>query len=327
MLRTPTTLVLVSTIACGFAARAEDHGDARRLAPIPATGAVPPIVDGADLMTEAEIAHRALAREYTRQIRVIRRTHFGSRRAPEVREAGLVALREFVDPASFRPMIEELSGEADDVRRAMLDHFVDQGDEGQAGLVWLAIHADDETLRNEAVRRLVTPPADPVLRVLDTALRSNRHVTANRAGAMAGTLGALRSIPLLIFSMATRDPHPSDEGDLAWIAIQTQVAYVQNVVPVVGDSSGAFAPVVGVINEGVVMRAVDAVVIVYRTEVHGALVRLTTEDFGASTAHLGYDMRKWWLWYNEEYVPYKNEQARLAGLGADDDAPPLVPGK
>ena len=50
-------------------------------------------------------------------------------------------------------------------------------------------------------------------------------------------------------------------------------------------------------------------VVVYRTEVHFALRNLTTRDWGRSTDHLGWDMKKWWAWYNEEYVPYKRAQA------------------
>jgi hypothetical protein len=160
---------------------------------------------------------------------------------------------------------------------------------------------------------MVGPPARPVLRVLDMTLRSPKHQIANNAGLVAGSIGALETIPLLIVGQNTRDPRPSDEGDLAWIAIQTQTAFVSGLVPVVGDSAGAFQPVVGVVNEGIVLRATDAVVIVYRTVIHTALVAMTTADWGQSTAHLGYDRNAWWAWYNDVYVPFKREQARVGG--------------
>jgi hypothetical protein len=38
---------------------------------------------------------------------------------------------------------------------------------------------------------------------------------------------------------------------------------------------------------------------------------MTTDDWGQSTAHLGYDMNAWWHWYNEQYVPDKNARASL----------------
>ena len=44
------------------------------------------------------------------------------------------------------------------------------------------------------------------------------------------------------------------------------------------------------------------------------LVGVTSEDWGHDTAGMGYDIRQWWAWYNEQYVPFKNEQAREAGL-------------
>ena len=55
---------------------------------------------------------------------------------------------------------------------------------------------------------------------------------------------------------------------------------------------------------------------------------MTTNDWGQSTEHLGYDMSRWRTWYNEDYLPLKHEQARLARLAAqaaDSHANPLQP--
>ena len=41
---------------------------------------------------------------------------------------------------------------------------------------------------------------------------------------------------------------------------------------------------------------------------------------------MGYDMRAWWEWYNGEYVPFKNEQARIAALAKEPDDPADSPG-
>ena len=146
-------------------------------------------------------------------------------------------------------------------------------------------------------------------------------------GALAGALGALETIPLLIFAQVTGDAVP-ESGDLAWILVGTQKAYVAEVYPVVGDGAAAFVPIPGVVQEGAIMRVVDAVVIVYRTQVHRSLVAMTTKDWGQSTEQLGYDPRAWWAWYNEEYVPFCNERARVKALaeqGDDTRTPPTPP--
>ena len=82
----------------------------------------------------------------------------------------------------------------------------------------------------------------------------------------------------------------------------------------VGSDSGAMMPILGVATEGSVVRVIDAYVIVYRTIVHNALVAITTDEIGESTADLNYNINDWWHWYNDEYVPYKNEQILLEHL-------------
>ncbi len=276
------------------------------LTPIPDRGAVPPIVELARAPSPESVTFRGRSREFARQIRRIRHKHLGDIRVEELRAEGIARLCELTDPAAFQPMIEELAGEKDDVRLAVLDHFAVQGDEGQAALAWVAIYDQSEAMRYEATRRMVAPASDPVLGVLDGGLRSTRHVIANNAGTLAGALRALETIPLLIFAQATADPF-DNTGDLAWIAIATQRAFVAGVQPIVGDGAGAFAPIPGIVSEGAILRVVDAVVIFYRTEVHRVLVAMTTDDWGQSTAHLGYDIKRWWEWYNTEYVAFKNE--------------------
>ena len=148
-----------------------------------------------------------------------------------------------------------------------------------------------------------------MLAVLDHALRDTRHAVVSNAASLANAINAIETIPLLIFNQATTDDY-SDTGDLAWIAIGTQMSYVQDLVPVVGDGAGAFNPIVGTILEGTVLAIQDAIVVVYRTEVHFALRNLTTRDWGRPTDHLAWDMKQWWHWYNDEYVPYKRAQAQ-----------------
>ena len=296
------------------------------LSPIPDRGGVPPIVEMLIRPSQGQLAMRARSRQFTQQIRAIRHEYLGRIKVLPVRAQGLAQLREFTDPAAFMPLIRELTREADDVRLGLLDHFATLGDDAHAALGWLAIYDHDLAIRHEALTRMVSPAGLPVLNVLDQALRHHRHVIANNAGFVAGALNALETIPLLIFAQATADPVDS-QGDLAWIAIQTQTAYVQRIEAVTGDAAGGFRPILGIVTEGVILRVVDAVAINYRTEIHRSLVAMTTNDWGQSTEHLGYDMRRWRAWYNEDYLPLKREQARLARLAAeagavDDSASP-----
>ena len=290
------------------------------LTPIPDHGAVPPIVQMAVRPTPQELEFRARSRDYGRRIRRIRHEYLGKIRVPALRAQGIAELQMLEDPAAFKPLIEELVREQDDVRLAVLDHLTAQGDEGQAAVAWVAIHDGDERIRHEATRRLVAPASPPVLRVLDQGLRSPVHEIANHAGTVAGATFALESIPLLIFAQATGDP-VENEGDLAWILVATQTAYVAGIEPIVGSGSGAFAVIPGVVQEGVLLRVVDAVAIFYRTEIHRVLVGMTTDDWGQSTEHLAYDMKAWWEWYNAEYVPFKNEQLAEARMADQIGAP------
>lgn len=279
-------------------------------APIPNTGAVPPTAKSDPAYRSGPIL--SASPDDRDLIEAIRSRYFsksGSSESQRSRQAdGIAQLRLISNPAAMVPMYEILRTEADEVVLSMFDHFASLGEAGQAALAWIAINDEDQRVRNEATRRIVTPASPAVLGVLDASLRSNTHMVANRAGALAGTLTALETIPLLIFAQATRD-QVERSGDLAWIAIGTQVSYVSNVVPVLGDNSGAFQPIIGVINEGVLMRVTDAVVVTYRTEIHTALVNMTSADWGQPTEHLGYDPAKWFAWFNDEYVPFKRRQA------------------
>ncbi len=311
------TIGILGWMASSLVAQPADH-DPRYglLSAIPDRGGVPPIVDLLTNSAEGQIASRARSRQFTRQIRAIRHEHLGKIRNAQSRSEGIAQLREFTDPAAYMPLIRELTNEADDVRLTLLDHLATLGEHGQAALAWMTIYDHDPAIRNEALTRMVSPAQRPVLNVLDQALRHHRHTLANNAGMVAGALNALETIPLLIFAQATADPAES-QGDLAWIAIETQHAYVQRIEAVAGDAAGAFRPILGIVTDGVVLRVVDAVAINYRTEVHRSLVAMTTNDWGQSTAHLGYDMARWREWYNSEYLPFKREQARLAGLAAE----------
>ncbi len=303
------------------------------LEPIPSTGGVPRITSAEDLLEARLDDARAEQRNYRQQVQQVVDRYFRTSRTAD-RDAGLAALRTFTDPAAFKPMLEVLVRESPELRLAVFDFLSEQGDAGQAALALAAIHDPDKRLRHEAIRRIRRPAADPVLRVVDDALRDTRHEVVNNAGLLAGNLNILAAIPPMIFAQVADDPVPRS-GDLAWIAVGTTKTYVANVVPIVGDNSGAFAPVIGSIVEGVLLRVQDAVAYSYRTDLHESLVAMTSADFGESTEALGYDMRAWWQWFNTRYVPFKVRQAeelaqvreveRQLSAPARMDEPPAPP--
>jgi hypothetical protein len=250
----------------------------------------------------ADMARAAEYGPYRQQLRTLARRYFGSRRDKALRQRGLDALVDFTDTGALFAMPFALASEKPDVLKAMFDHLASAGRVGQAALAWSAIHHADAQIRAEATARIISASEPLVLAVIENGLRDSRHAVVNAAGAVAGAIGAAQAIPLLIFSQYSEDTFEK-KGDLAWIAIGTQQSYVQNLIPVAGNGAGAFQPVIGTITEGFVMRVSDAVAVVYRSEVHVSLHRLSTEATGRSTASLGWDLNRWRDWYNETYLP------------------------
>jgi hypothetical protein len=172
------------------------------------------------------------------------------------------------------------------------------------------------------MRRLSVPASAPVLREIESGLRSPKHAVANNAGVLTQALRAYEALPLLVYAMTTADELGQDGGDIAWIAIETQRGFVANLIPVVGDNAGAFQPVIGVVSEGIVLTVRDAFAIVYRTEIHGALVDLSSRLYG-QPVDLGYDPREWRDWYNTSLLPKLQERAALERYA--ESMPPLPP--
>jgi hypothetical protein len=147
-----------------------------------------------------------------------------------------------------------------------------------------------------------------VRRLVESSIRSNVHAHAGAGAQLAAKLQMYELVPTLIVSQVAQQRR-GQQGDLAYIAIATQRAFVADLEPVVGDNAVGFDPEIGVVSEGVVLRVRDAVIQVYRYDVHNALVGMTTNDWGESTADMGFDIKKWRAWYLEEYRPYKIAQA------------------
>lgn len=282
------------------------------------SGAEPPQLHGADPASVRVLvedpASEGGSEELRAEIRRIRREHFGSMRVPERRAQGIAKLGRFDGISAIEPLYRELRAEADDVVDAMLDRIATMGEAGQAALAWIAIHDESDALRARATGRLARPASPGTLGVLDATLRSGNHMVANRAGSLAGAVGAIEAIPLLIHAQAAGDDAPADasQGDLAWISFLRQRSYVANLVPIVGTNSGGFQPVIGVINEGSLLQVTDAVVVSYRPDVHDSLVRLSSAAWGQPTDGFGYDTDRWLAWYHDEFLPFRARQAAEA---------------
>jgi hypothetical protein len=72
-------------------------------------------------------------------------------------------------------------------------------------------------------------------------------------------------------------------------------------VPVVGNGSGAFQPIPGVVYEGSVLRIMESAVTIYRTEVHQALAVTIERTTGQPAPPFGFDRDRWIAWYQNEY--------------------------
>ena len=214
-------------------------------------------------------------------------------------------------------MFELLHSEEDDVRLVMLEHFLANGEAGQAALAWAAVYSGDVALRHEATRRIKRPACRSVLAVIDGSLRSRHDDVISNAASLANALDVFEAIPLLIYAQSAPGGGAGDStgageggGGNAWIATGQQMAYIADLVPVVGNGVAAYRPIIGTITEGSVFQVDDVVVTIYRRTVHVALVSLSTRDWGQSTESLGYDREKWWAWNDRIYQPYRAERER-----------------
>ncbi|TVQ61321.1 MAG: hypothetical protein EA379_06640 [Phycisphaerales bacterium] len=259
--------------------------------------------------------HRRRLVELERSLNAVRARHLGSMRHEGRRDEGiglmLDIMREFDDPSSYAVALKVFAREKMDVRSALLDHIAGAATmESDATLAWIACHDADEAMRDAAldllaVRADANGVHDSVRLVLDQALRTRSDTVAANAAAAVRTLGLLEAIPLLIATQVRTQgaSGAAEPGALAWILVGTQRTFVSDVTPVVGASSVAFDPTISVLTTGSLLVIGDALVTIYRTEVHESLVAMTSEAWGRSTAHLGYDLDAWRAWHKNEFLP------------------------
>jgi hypothetical protein len=258
--------------------------------------------------------------EMERELRKLRAEYFRSIRNPQIRQAGIVKLRQYTDPVIFPSLIEIFARDGDDVRGAILDHLVDQQhDDADTVVAWIAVFDKDKNYRAMATQRLqhrvalAGGPTTKIKSVVAEGLRRSRDDEVASAAELAAALNLAEAIPMLINAQVVVRGSGSGGGQersLAWILVGQQQAFVSGLTPVVGPSSVAFDPQLSVLTTGTVLRVIDAVVVTYRIDVHNALVRLTSNLWERPTAHLGYDGPAWASWYTNEFLPYwKAKQA------------------
>ncbi len=273
-------------------------------------------------------AQRKRAMEFERTLNRIRVKHFGSVRVPDIRKDGVeqvrTALTKFAIETNqatgapiaecfaegYTPLLEIFEREAPDVRLAMIDLITERpSPQAQAALAWVACFDASSDMRAGALEGLQALALDGGLAegakiALAHALRAGTDEQAIAAAGAAESLKILEAIPLLIAAqVAPANRAAQRAGPKAFIFVGTQRTFVSDVTPVVGTSAVAFDPTVSTLNTGSLLVIHDSLVTSYRSEVHAALVRMTTEAWGRSTEYLGYDLAGWSAWYERNLRP------------------------
>lgn len=269
-----------------------------------------------------------------RELKKIRAQYFRQTRNTEIRQLGILKIRQYTDPALFPTLLKLFEGEGADVEYALFDHFRDlKLDEADAALAWAAVFGQEKDYRVAAGKRLlhrteeVKGASNRVQWVISLGLRHSSEDAIVAAAQLASTLNVFEAIPMLINAQVGGGPPRSSQEDdgsaLAYILVGTQEAFVSGLTPIVGDNAVAFNPQLSVLTTGTIIRVIDAVVITYRIDVYNALVALSTKAWGGrSTAQLGWDQVAWREWYTKTLLPYR---AQLAGSSTQPTEPAPKP--
>ncbi|MFO0833783.1 MAG: hypothetical protein U0638_02340 [Phycisphaerales bacterium] len=317
--------------ACVMAVMTLPSGAQESKGPIETIGPDTTITPEVDAAQREFAAAKKKIRVLEQELRKLRRAHFGTIKRVDIRQEGLAKLRTYTEPAIFASLIEIFKNDADDVRTTVLDIFSDsRSDSGDAALAWVAMTDRDSNVKAAALDRLqrrlaaVGGASDRINLVVLKALRSGDEAQIAGAAELAGNIGLYEVIPWLISAQVAQTARAGnsgsgqDQGDLAYILLGQQVAFVSGLTPVVSDNAVAFDPQVSVAYNGTLLRVNDAAVTTYRTEVHTALVGLSSRYTGRPTIGMGWDQDKWWSWYKDEFMPLK--KARAAEKAAAEKA-------
>ena len=248
------------------------------------------------------------------------------------RRAGLAALARLTTPLELSCALKVLDGEGSrpnfiasdaEVRRALFAAMASEPTVGQVELVTFAVTADDP-VRQRAADALPDRLSDAALARLSQLLGSDRERHINRAASIASAHAAGSLIPALI--QAQYAPPREKKGDEAWIVIGKQTRYVQNQIPIVGDASTSFQPVLGTIYEGSLLRIMESMVEIYRTEVHVSLAMVIEQTTGLPAPALGYDPERWMAWYRDDYPALAARHAEVLRRSEEEQSTVTTPG-
>ena len=314
-------LVLVVTV--GGVSAQSTSGLAMPRATVQQTGGSDPVAVLWEPTPQELAAYRELQAArlgYERELKKIRARFFRGVRNPEIREIGMRRLSEYTDPAAFELLADLFFEEGPDARAAVLGHLASlETGEADAAIAWQAVYAEDAEDRAASLGVLESIAEDRgvsdfVVDVTRSGLYERDETPVVAASQVASSLKLYELIPQIAAAqVAVGGGGNERRGDLAWIFVGTQRTFVSDVQPVVSDGAVAFDPQLSVVSEGVILRVHDAYVAIYRVAVHEILLGMSSEAWGRSTAHLGYDLPAWRAWYDEEFVPYLAAQAEAEG--------------
>lgn len=273
-------------------------------------------------------------------LRKLRLAYFGQIRKDTVRQEGIVKLREYTDPALFPLMVELFGKEGPDVKQAIMDHFYDSASaEGDGSLAWMAMFGSDETtksaakgLMNRRIAALGKVP-DQVTLAVAAAIKSDERGPLMAGLELIKSLDLVQFVPWLIAGQVRQQGVQAGsggggDGDLAYIVVGQQTAFVSDLTPVVSQSAVGFDPQVSALTTGTLLRIHQAVVIEYNVDVNNALVELTSRHMGRSTRQLGWNVPAWRDFYANEFLPKLAEEAAAkaaAKAKATQPSPTLAP--
>jgi len=302
-------------------------------------------IDPESSQAKTYAAQQKVRLEKEKELRKLRLKHFGPIKKTEIRQEGILKLREYTDVALFPALVEVFQREGLDVRTAVMDIFADSNTpEGDTSLTWIGIFDDNAEVRAAAVTRLQKriqqegKVPDGVRLATFEGIRSGKESAMASAANLAVQLNMFEAIPWLIAGQVQGagiggggGGNGDRNGALAWILVGTQTAYVSDLTPVVAANAVAFDPTLSVVTEGVILRVLDAAVISYNFDLYGALKGLAKAGMG-KPVDFGFDTLKWQDWYASEFKPHlaqklAEEQAAAAAARANaDGSKPITPG-
>lgn len=250
-----------------------------------------------------------------KELRKLRQSHFGNIGNRAVRQDGIIKLLDYTDPALFPLMVDIFGNEGPDVRDAMLNHFFDSATaEGDGGLAWMAMFGKDDATRRRAKgfvqRRIDTTGSvpDQVKLTIAAAMKSDQAEPMRAGLDLIRGLDLIEFVPWLIAGQVRQQGVQAGTGgggagDLAYIVVGTQTAFVSDLTPVVSQSAVGFDPQLSTITSGTILRIHQAVVYEYHTEINAALIDMTSRHMGASTRRLGWNVPAWREFYANEFLP------------------------